>query len=205
MYIHVCAYVRAHVHMHTHECTRVCVCMCACTYTCMCVHVCMRTCACARVCMFVCVCMCMCVHACACVHVHVHVCICACVCACVSHAWVAEAVPLVVRRFVKCLFHCVCLISSRGNLKHSLLLRITSSSLFSQEMMGVGSRKGRAVITPGHCPRSLCDGTATLGHAAGWPRPLSSPATQRALHLQPGRCRLGSAAGGSLPAAPRPQ
>lgn len=197
--------------MCVHMCARTCTCThtSAHMYVYACVHahthVCVCTCACARVCMFVCVCAC----ACACMHVRVCMCtcmcICACVCACVSHAWVAEAVPLVVRRFVKCLFHCVCLISSRGNLKHSLLLRITSSSLFSQGMMGVGSRKGRAVIAPGHCPKSLCDGTATLGHAAGWPRPLSSPATQRALHLQPGRCRLGSAAGGSLPAAPRPQ
>lgn len=190
-------------------CVHMCVRTCTCTHTSAhmyvyaCVHahthVCVCTCACARVHVRACACLC------ACVHVHVHACICACVCACVSHAWVAEAVPLVVRRFVKCLFHCVCLISSGGNPNHSLLLRITSSSLFSQGMMGVGSRKGRAVIAPGHCPRSLCDGTATLGHAAGWPRPLSSPATQRALHLQPGRCRLGSAAGGSLPAAPRPQ
>lgn len=203
--------------MCVHMCAHTCTCAHTQVHTCMCMHVCMHihmhvcarvhvhVCMCARVHVCVRVCMCMCVHACACVHVHVHVCICACVCACVSHAWVAEAVPLVVRRFVKCLFHCVCLISSGGNPNHSLLLRITSSSLFSQGMMGVGSRKGRAVIAPGYCPWSLCDGTATLGHAAGWPRPLSSPATQRALHLQPGRCRLGSAAGGSLPAAPRPQ
>lgn len=103
----------------------------------------------------------------ACVHV--------CVCVCVTHVGHRGCAPDGPSAFVKYLLHRVRSISSRVDLANPLLLRITSRT-HSLQRSG-DTRKPRGLCCHRARPSSFSAPLRWHCH----PRPLSSPATQRAL------------------------